>query len=124
MDPIRVMVVEDNPMMLTSIRALLARMPELSIVATARNGAEALPLIQETEPQLLILDIAMPQMNGWELLDELRARNCSVQVIVLSGHPESTYEDHDQGIVAYIPKSNPGLFLDTIQRVIDNLTST
>jgi len=57
--------VDDNPAMLTSLQCLLKRMPKLSVVAAARGGAEALPLIHEIQPQLLILDINMPQMNGW-----------------------------------------------------------
>jgi len=126
MVPVRVMVVEDNPVMLTSLRSLLKRMPEFSVVAAARNGAEALPLIQEIRPQLLILDINMPQMNGWELLDELRAKNCSIQVIVLAGDPEYDFKERalDKGVVAYVTKSNARLFFDTLEQVIDNLKRT
>jgi len=126
MVPVRVMVVEDNPVMLTSLRSLLKRIPELSIVAAARNGAEALPIIQEIRPQLLILDINMPQMNGWELLDELRARDCSVQVIVLTGDLEYDFEERtlDKGVVAYVTKNNARLFLDALEQVIDNLKRT
>lgn len=123
MAPIRVMIVEDNRFMLTSLRALLSRMPELSVVAAARNGAEALPLIQETQPQVLILDIKMPEMNGWELLDELHKINSPVQVIVLTAVSEESSKQlaFDKGVVAYVTKGDASLFLDILQRVIRNL---
>jgi YesN/AraC family two-component response regulator len=124
MAPLRVMIVEDHPLALTSLRALLSRMSEFSVVATARNGAEALPLIQEIQPEVLILDIKMPEMTGWELLNELHRKNISVQVIVLTAFPQEIakyqafYEDKD--IVAYLTKDNAALLLDTLQKIANN----
>ena len=117
---VRVMLVEDNLAVLNSIHSLLKRMPELSVVATARDGAEALPLIQESQPQVLILDINMPKMNGWELLDELRKMSSPVKVIVLSVQQDDVLKQRalEQGAVAYVSKDDAQFFLGTLQRVI------
>ena len=125
MASVRVMLVEDSRYTLTCLQALLKRMPDVSVVATARDGVEALPLIQATEPQVLILDIKMPKMNGLELLDELRKMNSPVEVIVLSFHQEDIWGQlaREKGAVAYVPKDNGQLFLDTLQQVIGNHAS-
>ena len=125
MVPVRVMIVEDNLYMLLSLEALLNRMPKLSVVATARNGAEALLLIQEVEPQLMILDINMPKMNGLALLDELRKMNSLVQVIVFSAYADVILQQDaiERGATAFVSKGNVPHFLETLQRVIDNLAS-
>jgi YesN/AraC family two-component response regulator len=77
---------------LTTLQALLNHIPALTVVATAQDGVDALPLIAKTQPHLLILDIYMPQMGGWELLDELRRTNSPVRVIVLSAYPERHFK--------------------------------
>jgi CheY-like chemotaxis protein len=120
--PVRVMIVEDHPLLLTSLQFLLNRIPVLSVVATACDGVEALPLIQETEPQVLILDLHLPRMNGSEVLDELRRMKSSVQVIVLSALPEDTVKQlvRDKDVAAYVSKADPSRLFDTLHRVIDN----
>jgi CheY-like chemotaxis protein len=122
MAAIRVMVVEDSLSFRTTLQALLNHIPALTVVATAQDGVEALPLIAETQPQLLLLDINMPQMGGWELLDELRRMNSPVRVIVLSAYPERYFKQValDKGAAAFITKGNTYLLLVTLQTIIDN----
>jgi len=122
MAPARVMIVDNNPLALTSLRSLLKRMAELPIVATARNGVEALPLIQEIKPQVLIVDIQVLQTNGGELLGELHRSNIPMQVIVLTASLEeiAKQQTFDNDIIAYVSKDNAALLLDTLQRVVNN----
>ena len=72
MSPIRVVVADDNEPFLTAFCAVLKRLPDIDVVATAQDGVEALQRVQETKPDLLILDIHMPRMNGWEVLRRLQ----------------------------------------------------
>ena len=125
MAPVRVMLVDDSPQMLRSLQSLLKRMPELTVVAVAPDGVEALSLIQATEPQLMILDINMPKMNGLELLDELRKMNSPVEVIVLSAYADAILQQDAiaRGAIAFVSKGNVALFLKILQGVVGNLAS-
>jgi CheY-like chemotaxis protein len=121
MPALRVMLVDDSPIFIKSLKSLLRRIPTLNVVATAANGVEALPLIKETQPHLLILDLNMPKMNGWEVLDELRKMKSSILVIVLSAHLEERLEQQalTKGATAYVFKGHVSHLLDTLQTIID-----
>jgi DNA-binding NarL/FixJ family response regulator len=81
---IRVLVVDDHARMRKSIRMLLERSGEVTVVGEAEDGKQALSQIRRLKPDLVILDISMPVMNGLEVLDALAARDESPQIIVLS----------------------------------------
>lgn len=69
--PIRAMIVDDEPLARASIRLLLREEREIEIVAEAGSGSEAVELIQQHRPDLLFLDIQMPGMNGFEVLERI-----------------------------------------------------
>src|SRR5580704_14274836 len=68
----KAIIVDDERIARQELRRLLAAHPEVEIAGEAANGEEALPLIQKLEPDLLFLDIQMPGMSGFDLLDRLR----------------------------------------------------
>ena len=81
---LRVMVVDDSALYRQLVRNVLREVPDVDVVGVARSGAEALQLLDECNPQLLTLDVQMPEMNGLELLRELKKRRSSVKAIMLS----------------------------------------
>ena len=71
MSSIRTLVVDDEPVARDLLRRCLEAYPDLAIVGEARNGREALKRVRETRPHLLFLDVQMPDLNGFEVLERL-----------------------------------------------------
>lgn len=120
MTPARIIVADDSEAFRTALCDFLAGTPEIDVVAVAQDGGEALQLVQETHPDLLILDLQMPKVDGWEVLARLRAMNAQVRVLVLSSHSGVLFEDMalDRGASAYVAKGNIQRLLDTLLRLI------
>ncbi|MGH7459758.1 MAG: LytR/AlgR family response regulator transcription factor [Longimicrobiales bacterium] len=82
MPDIRVVVVDDEPVARAGLRKLLLQHPDIEVVGEAGNGRDAVALIQRAEPDLLLLDIQMPEMNGFEVLAALGPQNAPITVFV------------------------------------------
>lgn len=80
----RIMLVDDHPMMRRGMRQLLELEEDFLIVGEANNGVEALALIDSLQPQLILLDNNMPEMNGLETLRRLRERNYSGKILLFT----------------------------------------
>ena len=85
-DPIRILLVDDHPLMLMGIRAMLEGQTDIEIVGTAADGAKALAMLASMErlPNVMLLDIMMPGMDGIELARRMRAEMPDVALLVLS----------------------------------------
>lgn len=85
-DPIRILLVDDHPLMLMGIRAMLEGQTDIEIVGTAADGAKALAMLASMErlPNVMLLDIMMPGMDGIELARWMRAEMPDVALLVLS----------------------------------------
>jgi DNA-binding NarL/FixJ family response regulator len=90
-EPIRVLLADDHQLMRAGVRALLDDMAGVEVVAEAGDGLEALRLIALHAPTIALLDIAMPGMNGLDVLRAVRARYPATQVILLSMYDSSDY---------------------------------
>jgi len=90
-EPIRVLIVDDHALVRAGIRALAERISGVEVVAEAGNGTEALRLIKELKPDLVLLDISMPETGGFEVLAKLAAEFPDVRVIVLTVHEAEAY---------------------------------
>ncbi len=97
MVPIKVMLVEDSPIALGLYKRLFKSAPEVEIVSTANNGVEAISLISQVQPQVMVTDLHMPQMDGLELIKQVMA-NYPVPILVLSNVVQK--EDIDNRFVA------------------------
>ena len=87
---IRIVVVDDQTLVRTGIRSLLALKGELEVVGEASDGVEALEIIAKTAPDVVLLDIRMPRLSGIEVLKELQAKPGMPAVLLLS-----TFDDDD-----------------------------
>ncbi len=88
---IRVLLADDHPVVRSGIRNLLNREPDIQVVGEARDGTEALRMVQELEPDVLVLDVEMPEMAGIEVARRLQALDAGVKVLVLSGYDDRHY---------------------------------
>ncbi len=84
--PIRVVLADDHEGTRTAIRCLLEHSSEIVVVGEADNGKAALNLVREKEPDVLILDVAMPGMSGLEVMHELSVTRSPVRILLLSAY--------------------------------------
>lgn len=89
--PIRVVIVDDHPMLREGTRALLERQPDLVVVGATGQGGEALRLAAELRPDVLLLDVHLPDLSGVEVARRLRDTQPELAVLVLSNYEEPSY---------------------------------
>ena len=89
--PIRVLMVDDHPVVLAGLKALVGADPDFVIVGEARDGRTALRMAVQLVPDVVVMDISLPEMNGIELAAALRAERPECRVLVLTVHEERAY---------------------------------
>lgn len=106
MKKIRVVLVEDDPMVLEVNGGFVAAVPGFTIVGTARTGAQAIQVVEQTKPDLVVLDIYLPDRDGMQLITEFRSRGWPVDVIAVSAAQDGETVQHMLrfGVVDYIIK--------------------
>lgn len=104
--PLRVVVADDHEMARAGLRALLGGLPSLQVIAEARNGAEAIDLATRLQPDLLLLDLRMPDIDGLQVIRHLRRRPPMPCVVVVTVHDNIQYlrEARDAGAHGYVLK--------------------
>jgi DNA-binding NarL/FixJ family response regulator len=90
--PIRVLLVDDEPMFVEAVRALLEADGRVRVVASAVNGAEAVELAGSEHPDVALVDLALPGMDGYEITRRLLAEEPSLRVIAVSGLAQADAE--------------------------------
>lgn len=103
---IRVAIADDHPVVLAGIKALLQAAPEIDLVGEARDGAAALRLVTAERPDVAVVDISMPEMNGLELARGIAAAVPEARVIALTLHEDRAYVQRmlDAGARGYLLK--------------------
>jgi DNA-binding NarL/FixJ family response regulator len=91
MGQIRVALVDDHPVVLAGISALLRRAPEIEVVGEATNGRDGLMLVREVAPDIVVIDLSLPDMSGVELARELASACPAVRLLVLTVHEDRAY---------------------------------
>lgn len=112
----RIMIIEDHPVMRETYRMLFGREEALDVCGVAATGEEALELLPELEPDLAVVDISLPEMNGLQLVPLLRARMPQMRILVVTGHHEPHYEEAAlaAGADAFIRKGKASAILEAI----------
>jgi DNA-binding NarL/FixJ family response regulator len=106
MKRIRVLLADDHKLVRAGIRSLLERVPELEVVAEASDGKEALQLVERHQPQVVLMDLSMPELNGLEATRHLTKVFPDVRVIILSiySDEEHVYQSLRAGAAGYLMK--------------------
>ena len=91
MNPTLVLIADDHALVRAGIRALLERIPNTEVVAEASDGREAMELIAKRQPDIVLMDIAMPGLNGLEATRQIVKTWPPVRVIILSMHSSEEY---------------------------------
>jgi DNA-binding NarL/FixJ family response regulator len=87
---IRVILADDHHLVRRGIRALLEQADDISVIGEAEDGQEAVALVEQLKPEVLIIDIAMPRMNGIQATQRVRALGLATQAVILSMHSRPT----------------------------------
>ena len=116
--PIRILIVDDHPMVADGIRALLETFDDLEVVGTLHDGREAIDRAGELAPDVILLDLNMPRMDGLSATEILRESHPGVAVLILSMHdaPEYVATALRHGAAGYCLKDQP---TEEIRRAID-----
>ncbi len=120
MDKIKVLVVDDHAMMRDGIRALLGLYDDIEVVGEASDGREAIDRAHELEPDVILMDIAMPGMDGLEATRRLKKKSPKIKVIGLTQHDNKEYilSTVKAGAVGYVPKKALGSDLVSAIRAV------
>jgi DNA-binding NarL/FixJ family response regulator len=122
MKPIRALIADDHALVRAGIRALVEKIDDVSVIAEAGEGGEALQLIKELKPDVVLLDVTMPGLSGLEVLAETRKLLPDVRVIILTVHDEAEYamQALRAGAAGFLPKSAAAnelqLAIETVSR--------
>ena len=108
--PITVFVADDHAIVREGLASLLAAQPDLSVIGTAADGRDALRQVAKLLPDVVIVDIAMPQMNGIEAAREIRGRVPRTRLVILSMHSSVEHVFHalEAGAAGYVLKESAG----------------
>ena len=121
MDKIRVLVVDDHELILLATRQLFSRVSDIKLIGTAVDGEEAYMKLKELKPDVVLLDVILPVLNGIELTKRITAEYPETRVVL---HSSSVSEDvivtgFEAGAMAYVPKNfKPGQLVDAIRTVV------
>ena len=105
--PIRVLIVDDHAIVREGICSLLAKRKDIEVVGQAADGKRAIDAVAQFDPDVVLMDIAMPVMNGLEATREIHARFPSTRILILTQHENKEYilSVLHAGAVGYITKS-------------------
>ena len=121
MTPCRVVVADDHAIFREGVKIILERNPEITIVGEAADGNAAVELVLEHRPDLVVMDIAMPELTGIEAAREIMARAQETRIIILSVHSRKTFimEALKAGARGYVVKDSTGeKLLDAVEAVL------
>jgi DNA-binding NarL/FixJ family response regulator len=106
---VRVVLADDHRIIREGLVWMLAQHPEIAVVGEAADGAEAVELVSQLQPDVVVMDVSMPKLNGIEATHQITGRFPAVRIIGLSMHREPHIEAamRDAGAVAYACKDDP-----------------
>jgi two-component system NarL family response regulator len=117
---IRILIADDHPIVRDGLNAVINDQPDMAVVGEAGNGKEAVELAQQHRPDVMLIDLRMPQMNGLEAVKAIRAEWPEACLIILTTYDgdEDIYRALQAGAQAYLLKGMPRAeLLDTIRAV-------
>jgi two-component system LytT family response regulator len=124
MDTIRTLIVDDEPLARQHLRSLLLDDGDIDVIAECGNGRDAVSLIRDKHPDLVVLDIQMPELNGLGVIDEVGPETMPATIFV-TAHDEYAVKAFDAHAVDYVMKPvDRERFHDAIERVKERLRDT
>jgi len=110
MDKIQILIVDDHPVVREGLAGMLAGQPDFEVVGVAENGHKAIALHKQLEPDVILMDLRMPELDGVEAIQAIKAENTATYILVLT-----TY-DSDADIIRAIEAGAKGYLLKDTPR--------
>jgi len=117
---IRVLLVDDHAAVRTGVRRLLEKARDMLVVGEAGDGFQAIKMVEELEPDIVVLDVEMPRMNGLAVARQLTDQHAAVKILALSAYDDRQYilGMLDQGAVGYMIKDEvPEMLVQAIRDI-------
>jgi DNA-binding NarL/FixJ family response regulator len=118
--PVRILVVDDSPLMRSCLRKMLEQQGSWQVCCEASNGREAIDKVQQTSPDLVILDFQMPEMNGLDAAKEITRRSPEVPILMVTLHMSRQLADQARraGIRGACDKGNIGCVVEGVETLL------
>ena len=118
----KVIIADDSPILRSRIKDLLNSINHVEIVGEAENGLETLELVENLQPDLLIMDIRMPEMNGISVLKKIKEQGCSCKICILTNYPYKQYKEKcmEEGADYFIDKNQD---LPAMMSIVEKLAN-
>jgi two-component system NarL family response regulator len=119
-EPTRILIVDDHPMVAAGIRAILETYEDIAVVGTLSNGREAIEQVAALDPDVILLDLNMPQVNGLTATEIILERRPDTRILILSMHdsPEYISTALSHGAMGYVLKDVP---TEEVKKAIDTV---
>jgi DNA-binding NarL/FixJ family response regulator len=116
----KVFVVEDHLTMRAMLATLVGRTSGLEMCGEAESAEKALQEIPAASPDIILIDVSLPRMNGIELARHIRAERPDLPILFISGHDESVYAEqaYQVGAQGYTTKGDPSVIMTALQDVL------
>lgn len=108
-DQYTILLINDHPMLRSGVKQLISLEPQLKVIGEASNGQQGIELAEKLDPDLILLDLNMPGMNGLETLDQLRTRTLSGRVVVFS------VSNHEDDVISALKRGADGYLLKDME---------
>jgi DNA-binding NarL/FixJ family response regulator len=117
---LRIVVADDHALLRSGFRAIFTRMLDVEVVGEAANGREALQLVKDLAPDILLMDISMPELSGLLAAEQVKQRSANTKVIILSMHASKEYviEALRAGASGYLLKDATLYEVETALKVV------
>ncbi len=107
--PASILLIDDHPLLRQGIKQLIEMEDDMQVIAEASNSADGVAKAEELEPDLILLDLNMPEVNGIETLKILRAKNVSARIVIF------TVSDHEDDVVGALRAGADGYLLKDME---------
>ena len=109
MEPIKILIADDHPVVREGLSAMLRKEQDIQVVGEAENGAEAIDKARELRPDIILMDLRMPEVDGVEAMRQISALNPDIKFIVLTTYDNDEYifKGIEAGARAYLLKDAP-----------------
>jgi two-component system nitrate/nitrite response regulator NarL len=104
-----ILLIDDHPMLRTGVKQLVSMASDIQVIGEASNGEQGIALAETLDPDLILLDLNMPGMNGLETLDKLREKSLSGRIVVFS------VSNHEEDVVTALKRGADGYLLKDME---------